>query len=84
MIAEIQPGGLGYIDFVGVHTDQRGRGFGRALVHATLTELVARGVSAAHLTVRESNVAARRLYGSLGFREERLLRPYRKGFLLDS
>jgi hypothetical protein len=36
----------------------------------------------AHLTVRLGNVAARRLCGSLGFTEERVLVPMRRGFTL--
>jgi ribosomal protein S18 acetylase RimI-like enzyme len=36
----------------------------------------------AHLTVRSANDAARRLYASLGFTEERVLVPMRRGFTL--
>lgn len=84
VIVEIQPDASGYIDYVGVEPTARGRGVGRSLVGAALEELGRRGVDAAHLTVRESNDHARRLYRSLGFVEDRVLRPYRKGFALDS
>ncbi len=81
---EVQAGGNGYIDFLGVDEQHRGRGLGRALVAGALAALAGRGIATADLTVRESNAAARGLYGSLGFTEVRLLRPYRRGFGLDT
>lgn len=81
---EQQEDATGYIDYLGVTTRERGRGIGRALVAAACVELVDRwACPSANLTVRESNRAARRLYDSLGFEEERLVRPYRRGFTLD-
>ena len=35
-----------------------------------------------HLTVRENDHGARALYTGLGFEEERVVRPLRKGFTL--
>lgn len=79
-IAEVQPGGEGYIDFLGTDITLRGSGYGRAAISAACRELVKRGCSRVHLTVRVDNAAARSLYRSLGFVEERNLVPYRKGF----
>ena len=42
-------------------------GVGRALLQGALDELRARGVRQVFLEVRESNLAAQRLYGGLGF-----------------
>jgi ribosomal protein S18 acetylase RimI-like enzyme len=81
---ERQADGDGYLDFVGVSDAVRGRGIGRRLVAAGCLALhVAHGCPAVHLTVRESNVAARQVYVALGFTEERLLRPWRIGFGID-
>ncbi len=81
-IAEIQADGGGYLDYLGTRPDAQGNGHGTALVAACLAEFAARGCRNAHLTVRESNLAARRVYEKAGFTEERLLRPHRRGFTL--
>jgi ribosomal-protein-alanine N-acetyltransferase len=47
----------------------RGRGLAGQMLDALLIELGRRGVRVAFLEVRESNVAARALYGSRGFAE---------------
>lgn len=47
----------------------RRRGIGRVLTERALAELAQAGARAAYLEVRESNAAARHLYGRLGFRE---------------
>jgi ribosomal protein S18 acetylase RimI-like enzyme len=79
--AERQEDGTGYVDFLGVAGDQRGSGSGRLLVAAACRELVDRfGCTEVFLTVRVSNVAARRVYAACGFEEERELVPWRKGF----
>jgi ribosomal-protein-alanine N-acetyltransferase len=52
---------------VSVAPPHRRRGLARALTRHALERLAARGVAAVYLEVRESNVAARRLYESLGF-----------------
>jgi ribosomal protein S18 acetylase RimI-like enzyme len=81
--AEVHSDGSGYIDYLGVSPAARRRGVGRWLVEGAADVLLALGASSVDLTVRESNHAARALYVSLGFTEERLVRPFRKGFTLD-
>jgi ribosomal-protein-alanine acetyltransferase len=54
---------------VAVEPSSRGKGFAGSMLDAVLIELGHRGVRAAFLEVRESNAAARGLYGSRGFRE---------------
>ncbi len=54
---------------IAVSPRARRRGIGSALMRAMMDELRARGVKTVHLEVRESNGAARALYGSHGFRE---------------
>ena len=58
-------------ELLNVAVDRRFRGKGLAgqMVDAVLIELGARGVRSAFLEVRESNAAARALYGSRGFVE---------------
>ncbi len=80
---EIQADGTGYIGFLGVKPDARGRGLARALVADVCRELAAVGVPAVHLTVRADAHGAVDLYRSLGFIEERIIVPYRYGFTLE-
>lgn len=54
----------------------RGRGVGAALLDAALAEAVRRGAAMTYLEVRESNVAARRLYASRSFAELGRRRKY--------
>lgn len=54
---------------VAVEPNHRGRGLAGQMVDALLIELGRRGVRTAFLEVRESNRAARALYGSRGFTE---------------
>lgn len=79
---ESQNDGSFYVDYLGVAPEERQRGIGRGLVAAALGH-APRDRTYAHLTVREGNIGARRLYASLGFTEVRVLAPYRKGFSLD-
>lgn len=79
---ELQNDGSLYIDYLGVAANQRGCGLGRALVAESVRLGAAAGACHAHLTVRVANAAARQLYASLGFVEERILAPYRRGFTL--
>jgi ribosomal-protein-alanine N-acetyltransferase len=51
-----------------VATPWRRHGVGRALLQAALEELGTKDVRQVFLEVRESNLAAQRLYGGLGFR----------------
>lgn len=66
----------GQIINVAVHPDARRRGIGRALMIAAEEHCKERGVVFLSLEVRESNIAARSLYSSLGWEE----RGIRKGF----
>jgi ribosomal-protein-alanine N-acetyltransferase len=52
---------------LGVEPARQRQGVGRALIQGMLAQLRAAGVATVFLEVRESNVAARRLYGALGF-----------------
>jgi ribosomal-protein-alanine N-acetyltransferase len=54
---------------VAVEPASRGKGFAGQMLDAVLIEMGSRGVRAAFLEVRESNAAARGLYGSRGFKE---------------
>jgi ribosomal-protein-alanine N-acetyltransferase len=54
---------------VAVEPKSRGQGFAGQMLDAVLIELARRGVRSAFLEVRESNRAARALYGSRGFKE---------------
>lgn len=49
------------------HPAQRGKGYGRAVVSAIVTELQTRNVTTIVLNVDERNTAARRLYEQIGF-----------------
>ena len=82
--AEVQSDGSGYIDYLGVDPSHRRTGLGRRLVMGATDRLLGLGATSVNLTVREDNAAARTLYESLGFTQERLIRPFRKGFSLDS
>jgi [ribosomal protein S18]-alanine N-acetyltransferase len=53
-----------------------GAGIGRALLTSALREGVARGATEVYLEVRDSNVRARHLYGSCGFKEVGRRRGY--------
>jgi ribosomal protein S18 acetylase RimI-like enzyme len=82
--AERQADGAGYLDFLAVDERARGQGIGRRLVVAACEwlrdDLECTWV---HLTVREGNAAARRLYADLGFVAERVLQPWTRGFRPD-
>jgi ribosomal-protein-alanine N-acetyltransferase len=66
----------GQIINVAVHPDARRRGVGRALMQAAETYAKERGIVFLSLEVRESNIAARSMYSSLGWIEQGI----RKGF----
>ncbi len=78
--AEHQPGGDGYLDFVGVDPARRSAGIAGALVLDAIERLHSGGAAAITLTVREDNAAARSLYARLGFDGDRVLVPLRLGF----
>lgn len=79
---EHQPDHSVYVDFLGVAPAHRSRGVGRRLVAHGVAAAFQDGARFAHLAVREANAPARALYASLGFVEERVLQPYRRGFSL--
>jgi ribosomal-protein-alanine N-acetyltransferase len=61
---------------VAVHQSRRGSGVGRALVEAVIEEGRATRARTMFLEVRAGNVAARRLYRRLGFRDLGVRRGY--------
>lgn len=79
---ERQADGGGYIDFLGVDPAQRRQGVGAQLVRAGVAALAELGCERFDLTVRVANTGARALYASLGFVEERVILPFRRGFTL--
>jgi [ribosomal protein S18]-alanine N-acetyltransferase len=63
---------------IAVETAHRGNGVGGLLLDAAVSEVRKRGAEQVFLEVRESNVAARKLYGSRGFDEISRRRGYYK------
>ncbi len=64
----VQADGEGYLDFIAVSDDARGRGTGRDLMAAVCRPVIdASTTGKLHLTVQDHRVPARRLYESLGF-----------------
>jgi len=66
----------GEIANLAVASDARGRGIGAGLLDAALRHAKERGANALYLEVRESNSAARHLYGARGFKEVGRRRGY--------
>ncbi len=64
---KVHPAGVGEIYVIAVHPDFHGLGLGRALTIAGLLHLADTGSTRAMLYVEADNVAAVRLYESLGF-----------------
>ncbi|MEU8346722.1 mycothiol synthase [Spirillospora sp. NPDC048832] len=64
---KVHPGKIGEVYVVGVDPDAQGLGLGRALTLVGLHHLRSAGMEQIMLYVDESNVAAVRLYESLGF-----------------
>lgn len=58
--------GKGYVSYLAVHDDWRGRGLGRALLLESLRRIQAAGLGSATLSVNGSNESAARLYESVG------------------
>jgi ribosomal protein S18 acetylase RimI-like enzyme len=67
-------GGLG----MGVHADYHGQGIGTKLLEHCLVQATALGLEKIELQVYTENKAAIALYKKLGFKEEGLLKKYRK------
>jgi ribosomal-protein-alanine N-acetyltransferase len=61
---------------VAVHPERRGAGIGRVLMETLLDEGRQSGGRVVYLEVRAGNVAARRLYRQLGFRDLGVRRSY--------
>ncbi|SHG68323.1 GNAT family N-acetyltransferase [Halobaculum gomorrense] len=67
---------IGHIKDLAVRPDTQGRGLGRRLLRASLSELAAAGASAVKLEVRETNHRAQSLYADEGFRPARRIPRY--------
>lgn len=67
--AEVKPQhGEGFIEFVGVREEARGRGMAKQMVSAALRWMLSfAGMEEIELYVRDDNPAARRVYSSVGF-----------------
>ena len=65
-----------HITALAVTPEHRGRGIGRAVLRAMLTEALARGAEKALLEVRPSNASAQNLYRSLGFVKTAVRKKY--------
>ena len=66
----------GEIQRIGVYPHYRRQGIARKLMDAMVTFARARGVRSIALEVRESNLGARNLYDSYGFRQEAVRKGY--------
>jgi [ribosomal protein S18]-alanine N-acetyltransferase len=62
-------GGDGTLGRLAVVQSERGRGVGRALICEAVTWMVREGARSVTLSTQEHNMASRKLYTSLGFRE---------------
>jgi ribosomal protein S18 acetylase RimI-like enzyme len=62
-------GPLAYVYDVRVDADQRGKGYGRAVMEAVEAEVRKLGLSKIQLHVHGGNTTARALYGSAGYAE---------------
>ena len=78
-------GHRGVVYYLSVHPDFQGRGFGRKILAAAESWLVARGVWKLNLMIREDNVEVREFYGRAGYEIEprtvmaRWLDPSKRG-----
>jgi len=75
-LAALAIGDEAEIQNLAVRADQRRQGIARALIEEAQRRLAARGVRNVFLEVRQSNLAARTLYSSLGYSECGLRRRY--------
>lgn len=60
----------GYIQFLGVSPDARGKGYGKKLIKYALSDLFSKDCDYVYLTARLSNTKARSIYESVGFKEK--------------
>jgi ribosomal-protein-alanine N-acetyltransferase len=65
-----------HINNLAIRPELRGRGLGGQLLRASLEAAARLGAASATLEVRQSNVAARRLYARAGFNEAGVRRNY--------
>jgi ribosomal protein S18 acetylase RimI-like enzyme len=65
-LCQRHPGGEGYVDYVAVARDWRGRGLGRALLQESFRRFAAEGMTWAVLWVNGANESATRLYRGVG------------------
>jgi polyphosphate kinase len=70
--------GYGRIYMLGVDPDHQGRGMGKEVLMAGLSDLKTKGVRLVELTVDHENKAARALYRSVGFRRHKSSLWYEK------
>ncbi len=61
-------GHRGWLNYLAVDPDHRGRGYGRLLVHSAEERLASRGCPKVNLQVRTENAAAIGFYQHLGYR----------------
>ncbi|QIM67874.1 ribosomal-protein-alanine N-acetyltransferase [Mannheimia granulomatis] len=61
---------------IAVDPDFRHQGFGKRLLSELILQLQKRGIATLWLEVRESNIAAQKLYDSLGFNEVTIRKNY--------
>lgn len=76
VVAAIERGGIGHIVSIAVHPKYRRRGIGTELLKALTDTLQSKELSAVWLEVRQSNKAAIRLYGRIGFEVIGRIRGY--------
>lgn len=74
MFSEVQ--GVGRIASVAVHADQRGRGIGRGLLHASEAELQRKGITRFALEVSVENTTAVEMYRSSGYSVKATIADY--------
>jgi ribosomal protein S18 acetylase RimI-like enzyme len=60
----------GYIQFLGVSPEARGKGYGTKLIKYALSDLFSKDCDYVYLTARLSNTKARSIYEAVGFKEK--------------
>lgn len=58
---------IGYLNFVAIKPELRGKGYAKQLVQYSVDDLLEKGAKRIDLITRPSNTAARKLYESMGF-----------------
>ena len=66
-------GRRGWLNYLAVDPDLRGRGLGRHLVHVAERDLAGRGCPKVNLQIRHDNVGARGFYEALGYVDDRVV-----------